>query len=59
MSGDLSKLSDDYVRDEWASIVARLEPERAKPSWPERLLELFGRTAICWAVPTVPPPDHA
>lgn len=58
MSGDLSKLSDEYVQREWAAIVQQLErPVRRRP-WPERMLELFGRTAICWAVPTVPPPYY-
>ena len=59
VSRELSKLTDEYVETEWMAIVERFEPEAAKPSWGQRLLELFGRTAICWAVPTVPPPYQA
>jgi len=54
VSRDLSGLSDEYVQDQWASIVARLMPE-PRPSWPQRFLELLGRSAVCWTVPTVPP----
>jgi hypothetical protein len=55
VSRDLSGLSDEYVRDQWASIVARLTPEDRRPSWLQRFLELLGRSAVCWTVPTVPP----
>jgi len=55
VSRDLSGLSDEYVRDQWASIVARLTPEERRPSWPQRFLELLGRSAVCWTVPTIPP----
>ena len=55
MSRDQSGLSDEYVRDQWASIVTRLTPEAPQRSRVQRFLELLGRSAVCWTVPTVPP----